>query len=427
MSLAARQGDTLGRHGLSTDVVLAVEALTNPHAATCSTIEQGHARVIIEDAPAACVGHRCDHGDSVVEEGSAKVFIGGRPASRAGDASTCGGRVVSHARKTTIGGPTRTAAAEGPQPIVTASLMFNAEPAAQASQEVFRATVASDAALRRLRDAQANRARAVRDGAGVDEARVEERAAQAWHAVTNPRETAAGIVRFFTPPTAEEREAASLARAGAALAESEGRQASIARWAAAPFSTMTDEGSRVARELTGPLLGDALLGSLAGRAGAMFSRAHPRGETTPPRAPEQGSPPRREDFPSEQAWQEAYFDHYLRDIEPPAPHAAAPPPGGGIPVRNMPGHTISPDDVFLRREAVEWQPMLPQESPWGYPDRPGQMPSQWRAITARELLESYPGGVFLRDPAMAPGDAFIFAVPRGAQPVAPLAPRTWAP
>lgn len=120
MKLAARRGDRVGAHGGAPVDVAALAGAPRP---PCAVIRAGFARVEIEGAPAARLGDEVDHGRARLEDGCDRVIIGGRPAARADDPSTCGGRIVSHAARTYIGGAPVSAA---PEPIVPLSAFASA-------------------------------------------------------------------------------------------------------------------------------------------------------------------------------------------------------------------------------------------------------------------------------------------------------------
>lgn len=120
MKLAARTGDHVGDHGGSVPETL---GLAGAPGAPCARVLGGFARVEIEAAPAARIGDVVGHGRAQLDDGCARVLIGGRPASRADDPSSCGGRVVSHARRTFIGGASSSAV---PEPAVPLSAFASA-------------------------------------------------------------------------------------------------------------------------------------------------------------------------------------------------------------------------------------------------------------------------------------------------------------
>jgi uncharacterized Zn-binding protein involved in type VI secretion len=78
---------------------------TVKHDQACGKIVEGHRSTVIENALAARLDDRVDHGDAKLVEGSATVYVGGRPAARRDDASSCEGKVDTHAKRTILGGP----------------------------------------------------------------------------------------------------------------------------------------------------------------------------------------------------------------------------------------------------------------------------------------------------------------------------------
>lgn len=114
MKLAARTGDHVGGHGGALpDAAQQAGAPGVP----CARVLGGFARVEVESAPAARIGDLVGHGRARLDDGSARVLIGGMAASRADDPSTCGGRIVSHARRTFIGGAAISAVPEPAVPL----------------------------------------------------------------------------------------------------------------------------------------------------------------------------------------------------------------------------------------------------------------------------------------------------------------------
>lgn len=114
MKLAARKGDRVGEHGGAPPDPA---RLAGAPAAPCACIRGGFARVEIEGAEAARIDDAIDHGAARVADGSARVLIGCRPAARAEDPSSCGGRIVSFAARTFIGGAPTAATAEPDVPL----------------------------------------------------------------------------------------------------------------------------------------------------------------------------------------------------------------------------------------------------------------------------------------------------------------------
>jgi hypothetical protein len=76
-------------------------------------ITQGTLSVFIETMEAAHVEHEVKHGDAKLKQGSGTVFFCKKNASRRADGSSCGGKVVTSAKHTYIGGPQVGEKAEG--------------------------------------------------------------------------------------------------------------------------------------------------------------------------------------------------------------------------------------------------------------------------------------------------------------------------
>lgn len=185
MKLAAREGDTVGEHGgVPVDEVEIEAMIPGTPSSVCAVIARGDDSVFIEGQPAARIDDEVRHGSARLREGARKVLIGNRPAARDGDASTCGGRVTSHATRTLIGGPSTSDEDDAPPPLgsfaqaildgMLARQRAN-EPEAPAAAEAPAKAEAPEAgagmgaALARVREATAAHLRAVEEVRAVVE------------------------------------------------------------------------------------------------------------------------------------------------------------------------------------------------------------------------------------------------------------------